>query len=170
MISLLDTEKKLRNNDAVTKGMIPYSAFSAPVPCVDSGRVTERRFIFSSRHEYKKLRPYAWLETDIQSGELIFFHKCSEKDFVDFAASDVSLDYSLPFGELMGKQLALCKLMTQTYNDIRNYVFSENTTAAQKRVIKTYHDAFVYSTPKDLIRYYEALSPDFFEWIKNNES
>lgn len=136
------------------------------IPCIENEKIVERTFIRSA-NPLNKMRPFAWLELDSETGTLMFYKHCMHEDFVDTEKYPPNSIISNRFtSERSTKEQLECeKALWDLYSSLREFVFNNDLTEDQKVILKEFKEQWNKTVLCDLKTYYEALSPEFFEWI-----
>lgn len=147
-----------------------YDAFNGEVdyllPALENGMMVERSFV-SNIDRTCKYRPFAWIGIDSETGEFLYYKHCLCEDFIDTQAyppeSVIKAEYITE--RTLEEQIEYDKELWRLYSIIREYAFSETLTDEQKEVLRKYREIWEKTVLLDLKPYYEALSPEFFEWL-----
>ena len=141
---------------------------SETVPCPGDKRLVERAFLYRSGAG-GKLRPEAWLEWSGETGELIHFSHCRDRDFVDTARYplDQEADYTISAaGGAMG-QVRRLRQLRSLYARLREFAFAKTLTAEQSAVAQEYAQLLSQAVAPGLRPYYEGLGGDFLRWLES---
>lgn len=145
----------------LTGGIIGYI-----VPAIEGNRYVERAFLKSSNPGVLS-RPFAWVGFDMASGTLLYYKHCISEDFADSEKypAGTKLKGEFPSPRTAKQQAEYEKQLWESYTAIREFVFKENLSDVQKALVDEYKKQWALTVMKDLIPYYEALSPEFFKWL-----
>ncbi len=157
---------------AVTKGVRALEgggySVSQPVPCMENGLRTERVFFYPNTFNTKRVRPYAWASISSEHGRVFSFQYCAVRDFMDTKQYPLEqmVDYSVPSAKSAREQGELLKRMEEACEAVRAFAFAETLDEAQMKQLREFSLLMAQTVPAGLMPYYEALSPDFFRWMK----
>lgn len=133
----------------------------------DKGLV-ERAFLYRSGAS-SRLRPEAWLEWSGETGELICFSHCRNRDFMDTARYplDQEVDYAIsaPGGAM--EQVRRLRRLRSLYARLREFAFAQTLTAEQSAVAGEYAQLLSQAVAPGLQPYYEGLGRDFLRWLES---
>lgn len=157
----IDYGKKLYD---MTGGVTGYI-----VPAIENGVQVERTFLkFSVPGQL--FRPFSWVGFDKKSGTLMYYRHCMMQDFMDTekypASTKLKGEFSSP--RTPKQQIGYEKELVERYEAIRDFVFEENIPEEQKKLVREFREQWELTVMTDLIPYYEALSPEFFEWLEKS--
>lgn len=141
--------------------------FSYPVPDVINGIRVDKVFLYRKSVEKMGTRPFALLTTDSNSGEILSFENSRISDFVDSEKHPFSykLDYSMPEKENIQDFKMEQQMIRKLYEGIRTFAFSNEVSPEQKELLEKYTFILSHAIPKDLLPFYEKLSPKYTEWL-----
>lgn len=134
--------------DAELEGMSAFE-LGYPMPVERGGRKLERAFVLGSN--CGDSRPYAWLEADAQTGEVLRYVWCAQEDIVDGVPIDAVIDRTLSEEIDVFDFLGLRAQLLAAYEDVR-----------KGGDIGAYAALFARIVPKGLLPYYKGLAPDFY--------
>lgn len=143
-------------------------ALSYPIPGIIKGRRVERFFIYPKTSCSKRRRPYAWLTLEMEKGNIIQYEHCAIHDFAAelHAEPGFMLSYAVPGNtDFQTAQVMKKKYMTQ-YEKIRTFVFEKNLSKEQFHNLTEYNKSMEAIWEIELMKFYKALSPEFFDWIE----
>ena len=141
---------------------------SETVPCPGDKGLVERAFLYRSGAG-GRLRPEAWLEWSGETGDLICFSHCRDRDFVDTARYplDQEADYAISApGGAMG-QVRRLRQLRLLYTRLREFAFAQTLTAEQGSVAQEYAQLLSQAVAPGLRPYYEGLGGDFLRWLES---
>ena len=138
------------------------TALSYPVPARTEGRLSERFFLYPNQARALRRRPWGWIAVDPEDGRLLQFCDCAAGDFAAdlHIPLDQEIDYSAPEGSSVRELVKLNRRLAGLYQEIRAF--------AQRQVLAEYRELCGRLWRPELRRFYEALSPEFFAWLKAN--
>ena len=159
-------DRILRDDNLICLTM-ENDALSYPIPGKIGGLIVERFFLYPNHSQPLKTRPYAWLSVDAQCGDILQYARC-EAD--DFAASlqvplETELDYSAAVEASFRKILSKRQEYDKVYQTIREFAFHDSLTAEQIASLTRYILLQSELFREPLLRFYRALSPEFYEWV-----
>ncbi len=139
------------------------------VPSIENGKMVERTFVDSATASLKRTRPSAYIEIDSETGVLLFYKHCMYEDFVNTEEFPPGTPVSNKFEteRTVKEQIEFDKALWELYKDLRTFAFEENLTEDQLKTVREYKEMWNKTVLCDLKQYYEALSPDFFNWLND---
>lgn len=146
------------------------TALSNPVPARTEGRLSERFFLYPNQARALRRRPWGWIAVDPEDGRLLQFCDCAAGDFAAdlHIPLDQEIDYSAPEGSSVRELVKLNRRLAGLYQEIRAFAFADSPGQAQRQVLAEYRELCGRLWRPELRRFYEALSPEFFAWLKAN--
>ena len=136
------------------------------VPCMENGRMVERSFIRHS-NPGNKTRPFAWIGVDYMTGVFLYYKHCMAEDFMDTKQypADTCISDSFLTMRTAKEQEEMEQKLWELYKQVRELVFRDNLSELQEALICEYKKQWKLTVLTDLQPYYEALSPEFFQWL-----
>lgn len=140
------------------------------VPCVENGRMVERSFIRYSNPQ-NKTRPFAWIGIDYLTGVVLYYKHCMAEDFMDTKQypADSQISGSFLTVRTAKEQEEMDQKLWELYKQVRELVFQDSLSELQKSLVGEYKKQWKLTVLTDLQCYYEALSPEFFQWLARFE-
>ncbi len=167
MKTLDEMMEVLTGGGHITAANLEESALSSPVPGKADGVLVERFFLSGNQPSAVRRRPHAWLEVDMETGQLLRYVHCAVQDFA--AALNVplagTLDYSAPAGGSYRELLRKKREFARLYGEIRGFAFSEAPDPGQREKVRQYVEMQNQVISPQALVYYQALSPEFFRWL-----
>ncbi|MCL2055655.1 MAG: nucleotide exchange factor GrpE [Oscillospiraceae bacterium] len=113
-------------------------------------------------------RPCGWLLLSMEDGAVKLAADCAAVDFMNTQQYPLGAQVSmkLPESTDLSKVKRLAAELFDAYDDLREFVFSENLSRDQVAAIVRYKDLFMRLCPKGQYAYYHGLSPAFFGWLR----
>ncbi|MCH5264951.1 MAG: hypothetical protein J1F02_03555 [Lachnospiraceae bacterium] len=139
------------------------------IPVKKGDHILDAAFLYSAGSlSQTRLRPNASIIIEPGSGSILEYRNSYINDFMDSAKYPMTLelDYSVPSAKSAKEQGELVKTVNELYGDIRKMAFKETLSDAQKKTLAKYNSCFYKAVPDSLVPFYEALSPEFFQWMK----
>lgn len=151
----------------ITAANLEMAALSYPVPGRVNGRPVERFFLSPNQPAAVRQRPHAWLEADAETGRLLRYAHCSVEDFASALNAPLTdaVDYGAPAGGSYRELLVKKREFARLYEEIRAFAFTEALDAAQREKLRQYREIQGQVIGPQVLEYYKALSPDFFQWM-----
>lgn len=143
------------------------AAMSFFVPVMRNGHKCETAFLYGSETRLEKNRPFAAVTVDYKTGALLEYRNAFISDFADTEKypMDLLIDYSVPFDRTVSEHCEMVKKLEDLYAKVRAIAFNDVLSGEEKALTAGYYDTLVKMTPKALMPFYEALSPEFFQWL-----
>lgn len=137
------------------------------IPAEESGKRIERTLIRYSDAGNRR-RPFAWAGFDMETGMLLYYKHCSMEDFIDtnMYPADTALGKSYKNERTPKEQIKYEKALWESYESIREFVFLPEISRGHRELVRRFKAQWEMTVLKDLVPYYEALSPEFFAWMK----
>ena len=112
-------------------------------------------------------RPFASAVFEPETGAVLVYRNCYVDDFADSSSYPMTcrVDYAVPFAKTAEEQGELVKRIQELYFVIRLLPWKESLDEKEKRAAGMYRDSFFKAVPKGLLPFYQALSPEFYEWL-----
>lgn len=141
---------------------------SETVPCPGDRGLVERAFLYRSGAG-SRLRPEAWLEWSGETGELICFSHCRDRDFVDTARYPLGqeADYTISASGGAMEQVKRLRRLRSLYAGLREFAFAQTLTAEQGAVAGEYARLLSQVIAPGLRPYYEGLGKEFLRWLES---
>lgn len=134
--------------------------FSLPVPVRSAGRLTERIYLYSAKNR----EPYAWVETDTQTGRLLRFARENPGDLMAGEEEKTLLKW-LNERKSSGKvRETSVESLLEAYEALR--AMDPENMEEKKAWADQYLDAFAAGTCPEERQAYVMLSPDFFRYLR----
>ncbi|MBR2257710.1 MAG: hypothetical protein IJ899_10370 [Blautia sp.] len=142
---------------------------SYAVPEIENGIRVDKAFLYRNTLDTSRTRPFAVLVTAADDGRIVLLADCHYSDFVDPGRFPFSrkLDYRMPEKESVEDFQMEQHMIRKLYEAVRLFAFQKGLGLEQKQLLEKYHFLFSHAVPKDLIPFYEALSPRFEAWIQS---
>lgn len=143
-------------------------SMSFPAPVKKGGYILDAAFLYGMGISTVRTRPFASVVLEPKSGTLLEYRSAYLEDFADADKYPMSLkiDYSVPSAQSAKEQGELMEKVNMLYGSIRELAWKDKLTGEDERAAAEYYDCFRRAVPKDLIPFYEALSPEFFGWLQ----
>jgi len=117
----------------------------------------------------KRTRPFAKLVLDHKTGMLLDYSNSFINDFMDSEKYPMSMkvDYSL------SKQISVSEVklnldkVAELYDDVCDLFEKSELSDDEKEKVLYFKDCFYKTVPVESLDFYEALSPEFFSWLKS---
>lgn len=142
-------------------------AVSHFVPVAVRGNIVDVAFLYSSSPIIERTRPFAKVVFDHNRGSLVEFRNAYFNDFMDSEEFPMTtkINYSLP-SEISVAEIGMAiQIINSSYDEICELAFKDDVSEEGAEKIREYKEMFYKSTPEALLPYYEALSPEFFQWL-----
>lgn len=144
-------------------------ALSFPVPVRKAGHIPDAVFLYDmGTFSAVRARPFASALLEHGSGILLEYRNAYLDDFMDTKEYPLAqkIDYSVPFAKTAAEQGKLLERIDELYESIRELAWKNESEESEKRAAKEYGVCFYRAVPRDLLPFYEALSPEFFAWLQ----
>lgn len=145
-------------------------AVSYFVPVIIKDVLVDVAFIYSAITGSKaRTRPFAKVMFEHNGSGLIEYKNSFIDDFMDSEKYPITteVDYSFPADVSVRELGENMKKVNSCYDEICELAYKTELSDEEKAKVCEYKDLFIKSTPEALMPYYEALSPEFFEWLNN---
>lgn len=136
------------------------------IPKCENGKIIECSFVRSANAAAKR-RPFAWVGLDPNSGAVLYYKHCAYEDFM---CTEKYPPTTVISGEYVTKrtveqQQQYEKQLFDCYMKLRDFAFEKELGKEQRDIAKTFKEMWNITVLNDLKPYYQALSPEFFEWL-----
>ena len=136
------------------------------VPVLENGKKVERT-LFRQASAVGHKRPFSWAGFDMETGMLLYYKHCSAEDFADTKTfrpdSEIKSEYVSP--RTAAQQIEYERQLWSEYEQIREFALETEVNEQQKAQAAAFGKQWEKTVLKDLVPYYKALAPEFFEWI-----
>lgn len=141
---------------------------SYAVPDVENGIRVDKVFLYRNALETNRTRPFAVLITAADNGRILSLMDCRYSDYVDPVRFPFSrkLDYRMPEKESVKDYQMEQQMIYKLYEGIRVFAFDGNLESKKAELLRKYRFLFAHAVPRDLVPFYQALSPRFEAWAK----
>lgn len=168
MKTIEDIMTSMVRNNYLTVANLELDAFSYPLPDREGGKTVERFFLYPNQPQTRKLRPYAWVIIDTDTGAAFQYNRC---EYFDFAAGlqvpmEQSLDYSVPAKCDYKEMRSMQREFAAIYAKIREFAFCDGVTDGQKEMLSRYMGLQKKLINPEIMPFYRLLSPAFYEWAE----
>lgn len=146
------------------------TTYSLPIFTKRSNRVFQAAFLYNQVLDAQNTfpRPFAWALLPLDDSLEYLFGWCAAQDFVATAEYPLNSRVNsffpgkdLPEEVLHEHQLELSEL----FEKMIKFAFCPEPAAEEQEMINRYKDLFLILCPQGQYPYYQALAPDFFDWI-----
>lgn len=139
---------------------------SSPVCGQTNGKPVDRFFLYSNQPNTSRTRPYAWLEMDSETGKVLKYLSCEAEDFASELKVPLGtmMNYQIPQKMGVKELLANAKHLTELYEKVRLFAFSNCLNKEQIRLLTEYLMLQKRLVSSELLDYYHQLSPEFYSW------
>lgn len=167
LLPLMTLQKQLFRYITSAGILAPGLILGAFIPLKVQGQLCETCFAIENRPDQDGCvtRPSTWLTVDSATGKLLFFSDCAVHDFVDPALYPPD-SRVLITGDTFRRAPEAGTELLKAYEDVRSFAFSAPCNDKQRHSARDLAGLFMHAFPPDLIPYYHALSPDFFQWLE----
>ena len=144
-------------------------ALSFPVPVRRAGHILDAVFLYDmGTFLAVRARPFASALLEHGSGILLEYRNAYLGDFMDTQKYPLTqkIDYSVPYAKTAAEQGKLLERIDGLYESIRELAWKNEPDEGEKRAAEEYGTCFFRAVPGDLLPFYEALSPEFFAWLR----
>ena len=134
------------------------------LPIEKKGHILDTAFLYSSEtYSTKRTRPFARIIVDLESNLLLEYKNAYIDDYMDSEKYplDMQVDYSVPCAKSAKEQLMYVNKVKELYRVVRELFFKKELTEDEKAVFNEYRENFMKAVPKDLLPFYEGLTPAF---------
>lgn len=159
---------KTEKIEALKKAIGITGSISLYFPKKIADNVFDRAFIYPSGvYSKTRTRPLGIITIYNKTGDILEYRNAYINDFVDTSKYplDMKLDYSITDVRNVQEYDELYKKLMSMYNNIREIAFKDNITDDEKAQISEYGKYFFKIVPKDLLPFYEAISPEFYNML-----
>ncbi len=145
-------------------------AVSYFIPVIINDNMVDTAFLYSSTATVKeRTRPFAKVMFEHSSGNLLEYKNSYICDYMnsDKYPMTTKINYSLPSEISAIEYGEIVKKVNSYYDMICEFAYKAEVAEENKEKIREYKSLFYASVPEALLPYYEALSPEFFEWLNS---
>jgi len=141
---------------------------SYAVPEVENGMRVDKVFLYRNSLDTRRTRPFAVMITAADDGRIVSLTDCRYRDYVDSGKYPFSgkLDYRMPEKESPADFQMEQSMIRKLYEAVRLFAFEEELEPEKRQLLSKYRFLFEHAVPKDLLPFYQALSPRFEAWIQ----
>jgi len=141
---------------------------SLPVPVKRGEHILDAAFLYAAgTFSPLRPRPFASILLEPKSRAMLEYRNSYISDFADAlrCPMDRKLDYSVPFAKTAKEQGELVEAINGLYKTVRELPWKAGQTDEEQKIAAEYRSYFFKAAAKDLLPFYEALSPEFFKWL-----
>ena len=142
------------------------TCLSEPIPDVTAGVRVERYFLYPVNRQTMRSRPFGYLTTSMESGQVLLYQDCRVRDFMDTGEHPFSEPISYALQEKIGVRQFRTEqsLLRKLYESVRTFAFQDTLTEEQKQTLESYLVLLFRSQPAALLPYYSKMGKNFFRW------
>lgn len=167
----MNTNKPSRERDVIAAIQTAAGmnfAMSFLVPVKKGEMILNAAFLYpTGSFSPTRTRPFASILLEPQSGAMLEYRSAYISDFADSERCPMTmkLDYSVP-ARTAAEQRALLEKLDGLYPSVRKLPWKDGWTDGEKTAAAEYRQTFFKAVPETLLPFYEALSPEFYVWLR----
>lgn len=171
----MEKKRKSRETDVITALQMATKmnfAMSFLVPVKKGEHILDAAFLYGTgSFSVMRTRPFASILMEPNTKALLEYRNAYFDDFMDSAQYPMALklDYSVPYASSAKEQGELVRKVQELYGSIRALPWKDGLDVSEKEMAMEYDNCFYRAVPRALLPFYEALSPEFFAWLKQQE-
>lgn len=143
-------------------------AMSISVPVKKGKHILNAVFLYpTGSFSPVRTRPFASILLEPESGAMLEYRSSFISDFADRERFPMTtkLDYSVSVGTAV-EQRELLETLERLYPTVRELPWKDGRTVEEQESASQYRKCFFKAVPEALLPFYEALSPEFYAWLR----
>lgn len=171
----MNTNKPSRERDVITAIQTAAGmnfAMSFLVPVKKGELILNAAFLYpTGSFSPIRTRPFASILLEPQSGAMLEYRNAYISDFADSEhyPMTMKLDYSVP-ARTAAEQRALLEKLDGLYPSVRKLPWKDDWADGERAAAAEYRQSFFKAVPETLLPFYKALSPEFYAWLREENS